>query len=187
MVVSEFQPPKGEWIRYHVKRGWRENREWMQCEAWRPKNSHRGRDSGASHAVLGPALDGVRARAVVFSGVQRTRPALHAAPAAARLTILRHFAVAHEEFLAHGRLHPGGWIYTQFWRLAHPQRIAAAVFYRSRCSAVMFRCASRAQHAAYPRARRAGHLRRHSVAQRTRAAGTLSAAHLRCRRDYRGR
>ena len=32
VVVAEFEPPAGEWVRFHVKRGWAENRAWVKAK-----------------------------------------------------------------------------------------------------------------------------------------------------------
>ena len=94
-----FAPPAGEWIPFHVKRGFRENRELVRSMLQGRKIRIAAAILGAAHALLAAAFSGLLDGAAVLHGVQRGRPAFHAA-AAQRAFDRPASAVARGEFPA---------------------------------------------------------------------------------------
>ena len=179
IVVAEFAPPEGEWIPWHVKRTWRENRAWVRSKLGPSKTPSCRRNSGAAHAILGPARARVRLSAVVFPRVQRKRRALHAAPAQRSVDGSPHF-MAREEFLQ---------VATESRRMdLHPvlaTRASEGISPPDLLSARAAAWKNERPRRDVPRRTRVReacrNLRRDSVAQWPRAARSLSAAHLRRR------
>lgn len=127
-VVAEFKPPAGEWIPYHVKRGWRENREFIQA-----KLGNRKIRIGA--VILEPRTPfwtlrwiGFTLAPLYFLAFNELGEHFMLRPRSAP-TIVRHFWWRTSNWF-HWQFHPGGWIYTQFWRLAHPRELRRPIFYR---------------------------------------------------------
>ena len=79
VVVSEFPVTDAEWIPYHIRRTWNENRDLIRAQL-------AGRRVRLAAVILEPRIPhwrlralGIRARAAPFPGVQRNGRALHAA------------------------------------------------------------------------------------------------------------
>ncbi len=128
IVVAEFQPPAGEWIPWHVKRTWRENRAWVRSKLG-------GRNIRLSAVILEPRTPYWGLRALGFSlaplyflaynengGHFMLRP--RSVP-----SMIRHVLWRMKNFFK-WQLNPGGWIYTQFWRIAHPKEFRRPIYYR---------------------------------------------------------
>ncbi len=129
VVVSEFPPPDGEWVQFHIRRRLRDN-----IELCRARLAGRWIRIGA--IVLQPnkpygrlRLMGLRMapfRLLVFNEYLShfaLRP--QSAP-----SILRHFRWRMTEFVKR-QTHPGGWLYTWVWRLGHPEALRRPLFYRT--------------------------------------------------------
>ena len=128
VVVSEFQPTDGEWIPFHVKRSWLENRSqirWLLRERkvrlcaiiLEPKVPYWPmRLTGASIAPR--YLLCFNETGEHFMLRPRSVPAMFG-----------HATWRVKNFLR-WQFHPGGWIYTQLWRIAHPREFRRPIFYR---------------------------------------------------------
>lgn len=129
IVVSEFPPPDGEWIPFHIRRGLRENLEICRGKL-------RGRRIGLAGVALQPGKPYGRMRlmgfllaplrVVVFNEHLR-HFAAHPRDTAA---IFRHFTWRAGEIVRH-QTHPGGWLYTWLWRIGHPAALRRPVYYRT--------------------------------------------------------
>ncbi|MBI3471938.1 MAG: glycosyltransferase [Candidatus Solibacter usitatus] len=119
-VVSEFPPPYGRWIPYHVSRGFFEN--WACCRAaWRGK---RIRLAGVLLVPRVPyrrmRLMALLASPVGFVAFNENLDSFMLRPRDA-LTIPRHLLWRAANFVR-WQTHPGGGVYTFFWRLRRPDR-----------------------------------------------------------------
>ena len=128
VVVSEFQPPEGEWIPYHVKRSWLENRASIRWKL-------RDRKIRICAVILEPRVPYWPIRLVGFSiaplyflAFNETGEHFMLRPRSLP-SIFGHVAWRTKNFLR-WQLNPGGWIYTQFWRVAHPREFRRPVWYR---------------------------------------------------------
>lgn len=128
VVVAEFQPPEGEWIQWHVKRPWRENREWVRARLG-------ARKVRLAAVILEPRTPywglrwlGFAIAPLYFLAFNENGEHFMLRPRSA-LTILRHALWRLKNFLK-WQLHSGGWIYTQFWRIAHPKELRRPIYYR---------------------------------------------------------
>ncbi len=136
VVVAEFPPPAGEWIPYHVKRGWRENREFI-----RAKLADRKIRIGA--VILEPRTPFRALRWIGFALAPFYLLAFNEQG--------EHFMLRPKSLPSIGRhgwwrvtnylrwqTHPGGWMYTQFWRLVHPRELRRPMYYRMALVRVQF-------------------------------------------------
>ena len=128
VVVSEFHPPAGEWIPYQVKRTWRENRASIR---W----TLRDRKIRICAIILEPRVPywPIRLTAVSIAPhyllcFNETGQHFMLRPRSIP-SMLGHAAWRAKNFLR-WQFHPGGWIYTQFWRIAHPSEFRRPLFYR---------------------------------------------------------
>lgn len=133
IVVSEFEPgapldPGTEWIRYHVKRKWRENRALLRSKL-------RGRKIRIAAVILEPRTPYWGLRWVGFTlapwyflAFNENGEHFMLRPRSA-LTIARHLWWRAKNF-ARWHLQPGGWTYTFFWRFAHPSELRRPIYYR---------------------------------------------------------
>jgi GT2 family glycosyltransferase len=128
VVVAEFEPPAGEWVRFHVKRGWLENRAWVKAKL-------AGRTIRIAAVILEPRtpywklrLLGFALAPLYFLAFNENGEHFMLRPRSMG-TILRHLLWRVGNFLR-WQLRPGGWTYTQLWRLAHPQEFRRPIFYR---------------------------------------------------------
>lgn len=134
VVVSEFPPPSGEWIPYHILRSKRENLELCRARL-------AGRDVRLAAIVLDPQKPYRELRALAFRFAPPFRIVvfnhvlghflLHPRSAP---NIARHLAWrAREGFVKHTR--PGGALYTWVWRLLHPRALKRPLLYRTSLAA----------------------------------------------------
>ena len=128
VVVAEFEPPEGEWIRFHFKRSWPENRAWVKAKL-------AGRKIRISAVILEPRTPywGLRALGfalapLYFLAFNENGEHFMLRPRSVP-TILRHLLWRIGNFLR-WQFKPGGWIYTQFWRIVHPGEFRRPVVYR---------------------------------------------------------
>jgi GT2 family glycosyltransferase/glycosyltransferase involved in cell wall biosynthesis len=128
VVVAEFAPPEGEWIRFHVKRGWRENRAWVKAKL-------AGRQIRIAAVILEPRTPYWRLRMLGFAlapwyflAFNENGEHFMLRPRSAG-TILRHGMWRAGNFLR-WQFKPGGWIYTQLWRIVHPREFRRPIVYR---------------------------------------------------------
>jgi GT2 family glycosyltransferase/glycosyltransferase involved in cell wall biosynthesis len=129
LVVSEFAPPGGEWIPYHILWSLDENVE--LCRA---------RLAGRTVRLGAIVLDGkaqfrpLRRLAfrltpwfrIVYFNHDANTFQLHPRGA---FNILRHLAWSLKEFVSR-QLRPGGGVYTWLWRFAHPRELRRPLYYR---------------------------------------------------------
>jgi O-antigen biosynthesis protein len=128
IVVAEFAPPEGEWIPWHVKRTWRENRAWVRSKLG-------PRKIRLSAVILEPRTPywGLRALGfalapLYFLAYNENGEHFMLRPRSVP-SMLRHALWRVKNFFK-WQLNPGGWIYTQFWRLAHPREFRRPIYYR---------------------------------------------------------
>jgi GT2 family glycosyltransferase/glycosyltransferase involved in cell wall biosynthesis len=128
VVVSEFPPFAGEWIPYHVKRGWRENREFIRAKLG-------GRKIRIGAVILEPRTPywalrwiGLTLAPLYFLAFNEHGEHFMLRPGSAP-AIARHLWWRVTNYFR-WQFHPGGWIYTQFWRLAHPRELRRPIYYR---------------------------------------------------------
>jgi GT2 family glycosyltransferase/glycosyltransferase involved in cell wall biosynthesis len=128
IVVSEFQPPEGEWIPWHVKRSLSENRAWVRSKL-------KGRKVRLAGAILEPNTPYWKLRLLAFSiapvyflafnengGHFMLRP--RSVPA-----IAKHAAWRAKNFVR-WQFSPKGWIHKQLWRISHPSEFRRPIYYR---------------------------------------------------------
>jgi glycosyltransferase involved in cell wall biosynthesis/GT2 family glycosyltransferase len=127
-VVSEFPPPEGRWIPWKLGRSYDENRARILADlngcqpAWVALISQPRQPFWAMRR-LAVALG--RHRTLVFNeNLDHVR--LHPRSA---FSILRHMLWRTGNFIR-WETRPGGWFYTQFWRLLHPASLIRPVIYR---------------------------------------------------------
>ena len=128
IVVAEFAPPEGEWIPWHVKRTWTDNRAWV-------KSKLGTRKIRLAAVILEPRTPywGLRALGfalapLYFLAYNENGEHFMLRPRSVP-SIVRHVLWRVKNFLK-WQLNPGGWIYTQFWRIAHPKEFRRPIFYR---------------------------------------------------------
>jgi len=128
IVVSEFPPSEGEWIPYHVKRSWLENRALIRWKL-------RDRKIRICAVILEPRVPYWPIRLVGFSlaplyflAFNETGEHFMLRPRSLP-SMFGHLAWRTKNFLR-WQLNPGGWIYTQFWRIAHPREFRRPIWYR---------------------------------------------------------
>lgn len=128
LVVSEFQPPEGEWIPWHIKRSYAENRAWVQSKLG-------ARKVRLAAVILEPNTPYWKLRLAGFAtaplyflafnengGHFMLRP--RSVPAIAGHALWRT-----KNFLR-WQFGQGGWIYKQLWRIRHPSEFRRPVYYR---------------------------------------------------------
>ncbi len=128
VVVSEFPPGEGEWIRFHVKRKWRENRALVRAKL-------AGRRIRIAAVILEPRTPywglrtlGFAMAPLYFLAFNEEGEHFMLRPRSVS-TIVRHFLWRAKNFVR-WQVNPGGWIYTQLWRVGHPREFRRPLFYR---------------------------------------------------------
>lgn len=127
-VVSEFAPPRGRWIPYALGRTCAQNRD-------RILDALRGKEVAHAAIILQPRQPFWPMRRIGFEIAPRRLLCFN--------ENLDHFAVHPHSFFAilrhvawrTGNLiewetKPGGWLYTQVWRLFHPWSLRRPLLYR---------------------------------------------------------
>ncbi|MFB3829810.1 MAG: glycosyltransferase [Bryobacteraceae bacterium] len=126
-VVSEFPPHRGEWVRYRVNRGLRENL--ARCRA-----AFQGKRLRLAGVMLVPGVPYRRMRLMALLLSPRGFLAYNEAFGSFMLrprclpTILRHTLWRARNFLR-WQLRPGGHLYTWAWRCRHPREWRAPLAY----------------------------------------------------------
>ena len=180
VIVSEFEPPEASWAWRGVDPLSRKAQLAGESRAGagatgRAARSHRGGDSGATHAALADAHGRIHAGAAVFPGVQRTWRAFHAAAAEPPIHT-SPCGVENPEFLP---------VTIRNWRMdAKTNRARAASVEDSPARLLPARVdagtacagADRECDGSIARATAGGNLGGDSVAQRLRVVGTVLAA-----------
>lgn len=128
VLVSEFPPADGEWVQYHVKRTWRENRAQVRAKL-------NGRRIRIAAVILEPRTPYWRLRWLAFTlaplyflAFNENGQHFMLRPGSAA-TILGHVWWRVKNFLR-WQFTPGGWTYTFFWRFAHPRELRRPFLYR---------------------------------------------------------
>ncbi len=128
VVVSEFPPTAGEWIPFHVKRGWSENRALVRAKL-------DGRKIRIAAVILEPRTPywglrmlGFALGPLYFLAFNEEGEHFMLRPRSMP-NIARHFLWRAKNFLR-WQVNPGGWIYTQLWRMIHPRELRRPLFYR---------------------------------------------------------
>ena len=128
VVVAEFAPSEGEWIPWHVKRTWRENRAWVRSKI-------AGRKIRLAAVILEPRTPywglrtlGFSLAPLYFLAYNENGEHFMLRPRSVP-SIFRHVLWRLKNFVK-WQLNPGGWIYTQFWRIAHPREFRRPIYYR---------------------------------------------------------
>jgi GT2 family glycosyltransferase/glycosyltransferase involved in cell wall biosynthesis len=128
VVVSEFEPPAGEWIPYQVKRSWLENRSAI---LW----TLRDRKIRLCATILeqrvpyGPIrLTAISIAPQYLMCFNETGEHFMLRPQSIP-SIARHISWRVRSWFTF-QFNPGGWIYTQAWRLAHPSELRRPIYYR---------------------------------------------------------
>ncbi len=128
VVVSEFPPREGEWIRFHVKRKWSENRDLVKAKL-------AGRKVRIAAVILEPRTPywglrmlGFAMAPLYFLAFNEEGEHFMLRPGSTG-TIGRHLLWRAKNFVR-WQFNPGGWIYTQLWRAAHPKEFRRPIFYR---------------------------------------------------------
>ncbi len=128
VVISEFQPAEGEWIPYHVKRTWLENRAQIR---W----ALRDRKIRICAIILEPnvpywpiRLTGFSIAPLYLLCFNETGEHFMLRPRSIP-AMFGHVAWRVKNFLR-WQFSAGGWIYKQFWRIAHPSEFRRPIFYR---------------------------------------------------------
>jgi GT2 family glycosyltransferase/glycosyltransferase involved in cell wall biosynthesis len=127
-VVSEFAPPSGNWIRYHVKRRFSENSALCRAQL-------NGKSVRLSAVVLQPGAPYRRMQILAFlqaphrflmfnENLDHFMLSPRSLPA-----IVRHVAWRMRDFVQR-QTHPGGRLYTWLWRMRHPRELRRPLFYR---------------------------------------------------------
>lgn len=126
-VVSEFPTPRGRWIPYHVKRGFRENLALV-------RSTLRGKTIHMACVLLEPGMPYRRLRLMPFLLTPRvliyntTLDHFLLRPRCAG-QIARHVYWRTREVVTREG-NPGGRVYTFFWRLGHPSHFRRPLFYQ---------------------------------------------------------
>lgn len=128
VVVSEFQPPEGEWIPYQVKRSWLENRAAIRWKL-------RDRKVRICAVILEPNTPYWPMRLVGFSIAPQyllcfNETGEHFALRPRSIPTMFGHAMWRIRNYVRWQTHPGGWIYTQLWRIAHPRELRRPIYYR---------------------------------------------------------
>lgn len=127
-VVSEFAPPRGHWIPFYLGRTLEQNRARIQ-------DALRGKQVEFAALILQPRQPfwGMRrlafrlgARRILCFNENLDHFALHPRSA---ITMLKHL-VWRTGNLIRWETRPGGWMYTQVWRLFHPWAFVRPLVYR---------------------------------------------------------
>lgn len=128
VVVAEFQPPDGEWIPWHVKRTWTENRAWVRSKLGTRKVRLGAVILEPRTPYWGLRMLGFAIAPLYFLAFNENGEHFMLRPRSIP-SIARHALWRVKNFLK-WQLNPGGWIYTQLWRIAHPREFRRPVFYR---------------------------------------------------------
>ncbi|MGH9663519.1 MAG: glycosyltransferase family 2 protein, partial [Bryobacteraceae bacterium] len=133
LVVSEFQPPEGEWIRWQVSRS-----VWENLALFRARLN--GRKIRLAVVMLVPKAVHRRMYWLPLTLAPHRVAALNEAgnhflfqPRDLK-SIVRHFFWRLREFLTF-ELHPGGHVYTWLWRIRHPEHLRRPFLYRAALAA----------------------------------------------------
>ncbi len=128
VVVSEFLPGAGEWIPFHVKRKWKENRALVQAKL-------DGRKVRIAAVILEPRTPywglrmlGLAIAPLYFLAFNEEGEHFMLRPRSVP-NIARHVMWRIRNFVR-WQVHPGGWIYTQMWRVGHPSHFRRPIYYR---------------------------------------------------------
>ncbi len=131
VIVSEFEPPEGsngEWIRYHVKRGWRENRALVRAKLG-------ARRIRIAAVILEPRtphwpmrMAGFTLAPLYFLAFNEHGEHFMLRPRSVP-SMLRHAAWRTRNFFR-SQFKTGGWMRKQMERMRHPAKIRQPVYYR---------------------------------------------------------
>ena len=128
IVVSEFPTPEGEWIPYHLKRSWRENRDLIRARL-------AGRSIRLSAVILEPRIPHWRLRALGFALAPLRFLAFNETGGHFMLrprsvpTILQHFAWRSKN-LIRSQLQPESSTYRAAEWFRHPAKFRLSLLYR---------------------------------------------------------
>jgi GT2 family glycosyltransferase/glycosyltransferase involved in cell wall biosynthesis len=131
VIVSEFEPPEGsgrEWIRYHVKRSWRENRALVRAKLG-------ARRIRIAAVILEPRtphwpmrLAGFTLAPLYFLAFNEHGEHFMLRPRSLP-SVFRHAAWRTRNFFR-SQFKTGGWMRKQMERVRHPEKIRQPVYYR---------------------------------------------------------
>lgn len=132
-VVSEFPPPQGRWIPYHIERSFRDNL--ASCRA-----ALSGKRIALAGIIAQPHTPYWRMRLIPFllaplqtlvynENLDHFMLRPRSAP-----TIARHLGWRVKNFLR-WQLNPGGGVYTFLWRVRHPKELRRPLLYRAALAA----------------------------------------------------
>ena len=131
VIVSEFEPPEasgGEWIRYHVKRGWRENRSLVLAKLG-------ARRVRIAAVILEPRtphwpmrMAGFTLAPLYFLAFNEHGEHFMLRPRSVP-SMLRHGAWRTRNFFR-SQFKTGGWMRKQMERVRHPEKVRQPVYYR---------------------------------------------------------
>jgi GT2 family glycosyltransferase/glycosyltransferase involved in cell wall biosynthesis len=128
-VVAEFAPPAGTWIPWFVGRAYQQNKA-------RVLDALRGKEIVYAAMILQPRMPyWPMRRLALLCGARRVlcfnENLDHFALAPSNAgAMLRHFLWRTKNFIR-WELKPGGWTYTQLWRLCHPWAYKRPLLYRA--------------------------------------------------------
>ena len=128
IVVSEFPTPEGEWIPYHLKRSWQENRDLITARL-------AGRSVRLSAVILEPRIPHWRLRALGFTLAPMRFLAFNETGGHFMLrprsvpTMLRHF-VWRSKNLVRSQLQPESSTYRAAEWFRHPAKFRLSLLYR---------------------------------------------------------
>lgn len=128
IVVSEFPTPEGEWIPYHLKRSWQENRDLIAARL-------AGRSVRLSAVILEPRIPHWRLRALGFTLAPMRFLAFNETGGHFMLrprsvpTMLRHF-VWRSKNLVRSQLQPESSTYRAAEWFRHPAKFRLSLLYR---------------------------------------------------------
>lgn len=128
VVVAEFQPPEGEWIPWHLKRSWAENRAWVRSKLGARKVRLAAVILEPRTPYWGLRLLGFAIAPLYFLAFNENGEHFMLRPRSIP-SIARHGLWRVKNFLK-WQFNPGGWIYTQLWRIAHPGEFRRPIYYR---------------------------------------------------------
>lgn len=128
VIVAEFPPPEGEWIPWHIKRSFAENRAWVQSKL-------SGRKIRLAAVILEPntpywslRIAGFAAAPLYFLAFNENGGHFMLRPRSVP-AIAGHALWRAKNFLR-WQFGPAGWIYKQLWRIRHPSEFRRPVYYR---------------------------------------------------------
>ena len=128
VVVAEFPPPEGEWIPWHFKRSWGENRAWVRSRLGARKVRLAAVILEPRTPYWGLRMLGFATAPLYFLAFNEHGEHFMLRPRSLP-NIARHARWRAKNYLK-WQFNPGGWIYTQFWRIGHPQALRRPIYYR---------------------------------------------------------